>query len=295
LWIKKQLKHEYGQVVAERNALQLQLTASDKVDVVRQLQERIAILERARVEDSPSNIDLSDPDAVVKRIQQLSTQNELLQKQLAEARQIGDKPGLLIGKPNTAETHYVISMRDAEEMTKRIKKLQSELWNLEIKHQQLQEAHSKCGLVPATLDLSSDEVAALKDAIKKERDVNMLLQARYKDLNDAVTALKEQVVAALAKDPDSKLLQTVLAVTKKALPPPASSAGSSDSPSSGKAQARAKHDDEPGALTPPAASGPARSSTGKDPVAKVSRDKKEDKEEEKKRDRKSRVIKAGQM
>jgi len=223
---KKQLKDEFNLVVAERDALQVQIASQDKVDLVKQLQARIAELERARTEEvSPPPSAKAHDEGLATKVAQLTAQNQELESKVAELSSRPEAPVPLTNSVTTGEVHYVIALKDAEEMTKRIKKLQSELWNLEIKHQQLQELHSKCDILPTKIEMSSDETGRLRDALKKERDVNLLMQMRYKDLNDAVLALKETVTAAAAKDPDNKTLLAVLAVTKKALPPtPASDA-----------------------------------------------------------------------
>jgi len=140
---KKQLKDEYNQVVAERDALQVQLSSKDKVDLVKQLQLRIAELERARTEEtSPPPSAKAHDGGLAATVAQLTAQNQELESKLAELSSRPEASVPLLGSLTAGEVHYVIALKDAEEMTKRIKKLQSELWNLEIKHQQLQELHS---------------------------------------------------------------------------------------------------------------------------------------------------------
>src|SRR6185436_18830 len=82
-----------------------------------------------------------------KEVELLTEQNKKLEAQLKEAKLTSyEKPGLLPGKPAAGEQYYIISATEAEGLTKRIKKLQTELWNLEIKHQQLQESSVKMSM-----------------------------------------------------------------------------------------------------------------------------------------------------
>lgn len=141
-----------------------------------------------------------------------------MQLQLKEARQAsGEKPGLLPGKPSPHEQYYVISASEAENLTKRIKKLQTELWNLEIKHQQLQEANAKQS-TQGRAEIKSedaDDVESLKEALKKEREFSNAVINRYKDLADAIVELKEDLKVALEQSPNDPLLSAVNKLTQK--------------------------------------------------------------------------------
>lgn len=136
-----------------------------------------------------------------------------------------DQRGLLTGKPSLTEKHFIISQDNAEKLTKRIKKLQTDLWNLEIKHQQLQEVHANCAAAGSgtsrepdivVSSAGSDEIAKLKEAIGKEKETNASLQQQYKELSAAVVSLREDLKSAMENSPTDKLLHTLYTVAKKA-------------------------------------------------------------------------------
>jgi hypothetical protein len=213
---KRQLKEQYDQVVTERNALQVKLSANEKVDMVKMLQDKLAKL----TSGSPNEGSDGASGPLAKQVEQLKEQNLRLETQLKEARlAVGEKPGLVPGKPNPNEQYYVISASDAENLTRRIKKLQTELWNLEIKHQQLQESNAKQStlLRPEIKSDDASDLESLKEALKREREFGILVINRHKELTEAIVELKEDLKLALEQSPNDPLLNAVNKLAQKAL------------------------------------------------------------------------------
>jgi len=120
----------------------------------------------------------------------------------------GERPGLLAGKPTQNDQYYIISASDAENLTKKIKKLQTELWNLEVKHQQLQESNAqKASSMPK--EEHKGDVEALKDALRKEKEVNVMLVNRQKDITDFFMDLREDLKSAVESSPNDPILVAV--------------------------------------------------------------------------------------
>jgi len=201
------LNAQVSTLIAERNALQQSIASKDNVDIVKFLQEKLA-----RYESVGGN----DVESLKTQLVSAQKRTAALEEELKTAK--SESAGLLPSKVNQNESYYIISSSDAEALSKRIKKLQTELWNLETKHQQLQETHAH-GHRPSVASGDDRDTAQLRDALKREKEQSVLVVTRYKELVDAILELKDDAKNAVenASGAEKTILQSVVALSQRAL------------------------------------------------------------------------------
>eukprot|EP01128_Nolandella_sp_AFSM9_P008731 TRINITY_DN5408_c0_g1_i1.p1 TRINITY_DN5408_c0_g1~~TRINITY_DN5408_c0_g1_i1.p1 ORF type:complete len:275 (+),score=63.76 TRINITY_DN5408_c0_g1_i1:8-832(+) len=147
------LQKQLEKAQQERDKLQLMVAERKQHDVVMALQLRVRELERSQA--------------------QLSMDGSL-------------HTGYLAGTPDDSLAHYVISLDDCASLSTRIKKLQTELWNLEVSQQNLLETHANCGKDGVSLH----EFTNIKEQLVSEQAAHISLQRKFQNSMDELRPLE---------------------------------------------------------------------------------------------------------